>query len=71
MTPEQFRTAREQIGYARGLGRKLTQKELAKLLKMGKHGWQNISKWESDKFEGVIPGPVQVALESLTRGKHD
>lgn len=59
MTPAGFRTARASLG--------LTQKGLAEALRMGKHGWQTISKWESDTFAGEIPGPVQVALDCLLR----
>lgn len=57
MTPSDFRNARKALG--------MTQKQLAEALRMGKHGWQTISKWESDDFAGVIPGPVQIALECL------
>lgn len=57
MTPIDFRNARKALG--------LSQKEMAKALRMGTHGWQSISKWESDSFEGSIPGPVQVAMECL------
>ena len=57
MTPSTFREARKAGGY--------TQKGLAAALRMGKHGWQTISKWESDSFDGDIPGPVQVAMEHL------
>lgn len=57
MTPAEFRAARKALG--------LTQKSLAEALRMGKHGWQSVSKWESDSFEGSIPGPVQVAMECL------
>ena len=57
MTPDQFRKARKRLGY--------TQKELAGALRMGKHGWQTISKWERDG--ATIPGPVSVALEGLLR----
>ena len=57
MTPAAFREARKAGGY--------TQKGLATALRMGKHGWQTISKWESDSFDGDIPGPVQVAMEHL------
>lgn len=59
MTPADFRIARKALG--------LTQKGLAEALRMGKHGWQTISKWESDSFEGAIPGPVQVAMECLLK----
>lgn len=63
MTPVEFRAARERLGYARGLGRKLTGREMANALNMGNHGWQTISKWEN----GVtpIPGPVQIAVRYL------
>lgn len=57
MTPADFRAARNALG--------LTQKQMAEALRMGKHGWQSISKWESDEFEGAIPGPVTLAVECL------
>lgn len=57
MTPADLRTARKSLG--------LTQKGLAEALRMGKHGWQAISKWERDDFNGSIPGPVTLALECL------
>lgn len=57
MTPAEFRAARKALG--------LTQKGLAKALRMGAHGWQSISKWESDDLTGDIPGPVTVAMECL------
>jgi hypothetical protein len=64
MTPADFIAAREQIGLARGLGRKLTQHEMADALDMGKHGWQSISKWENG--HAPIPGPVALAVRCLT-----
>lgn len=57
MTPADLRVARKSLG--------LTQKGLAEALRMGKHGWQTISKWERDDFDGTIPGPVTLALECL------
>lgn len=57
MNPADLRTARKTLG--------LTQKGLAEALRMGKHGWQTISKWERDDFDGAIPGPVTLALECL------
>lgn len=57
MTPADFRAARKALGYS--------QKEMAEALQMGKWGWQTISKWEGDGFEGEIPGPVQVAVNCL------
>jgi transcriptional regulator with XRE-family HTH domain len=55
MTPPDLRTARKALG--------LTQHGLAKALRMGAHGWQSISRWEQDG--GTIPGPAQIAVESL------
>lgn len=55
MTPADLRDARKRLG--------LTQKGLAEALRMGKHGWQSVSKWERDG--STIPGPVQVAVELL------
>lgn len=57
MTPADLRAARKTLG--------LTQSGLAEALRMGKHGWQTISKWERDGFNGAIPGPVTLALECL------
>lgn len=57
MTPTDLRAARKVLG--------LSQKELAKALRMGEHGWQSVSRWERDG--GDIPGPVQVAVECLLR----
>ena len=59
MTPEQFRDVRKTLG--------LTQKALAEALRMGRHGWQSISKWESG--DNPIPGPVTVAIEYLLRDR--
>jgi DNA-binding transcriptional regulator YiaG len=55
LSPADLRAARKKLG--------LTQKGLATTLRMGTHGWQSISKWERDG--STIPGPVQVAVESL------
>jgi DNA-binding transcriptional regulator YiaG len=57
MTPAELRDARKRLG--------LTQKGLAKALRMGTHGWQTISKWENDTNERGVPGPVQVAIEMM------
>lgn len=57
MTPSDLRTARKTLG--------LTQHALAEALRMGKWGWQTISKWENG--DTPIPGPAQVAVESLLR----
>lgn len=32
---------------------------------MGKHGWQSISKWESENNDRDPPGPVMVAVRLL------
>ncbi len=55
MTPADFTALRKAMGH--------TQHSLAVALRMGKHGWQTISGWETGK--APIPGPVQVAMEHL------
>lgn len=55
MTPADLRSARKALG--------LTQHGLAEALRMGKSGWQSVSRWESDG--STIPGPVQVAVEAM------
>ena len=55
MTPADLRAARKRLG--------LTQHGLAEALRMGKNGWQSVSRWEQDG--ATIPGPVQVAVESM------
>jgi len=57
MSPHDLRDARKRLG--------LTQKGLAEALRMGKHGWQSISAWESDNDPRTAPGPVSVAVELL------
>lgn len=57
MQPDALRAARKALG--------LTQKGLAGELRMGKWGWQSISKWEGG--EVPIPGPAQVAIELLLK----
>ena len=57
MTPAELRAIRKALG--------LTQHGLADALRMGKHGWQSVSRWESEG--NTIPGPVQVAVECLAR----
>lgn len=52
-----LRAARKRLG--------LTQHGLASALRMGTYGWQTIGKWEKS---GSVPGPVQVAVESLLSG---
>lgn len=41
----------------------LTQHGLAQALRMGKNGWQSVSRWEQDG--NTVPGPAQVAIEAL------
>lgn len=57
MTPSDLRIARRKLG--------LTQHALAEALRMGKSGWQSVSRWERDGQ--TIPGPVQVAVQCLLR----
>ena len=59
LTPTDFRDARKALG--------LTQKALAEALRMGRHGWQSISKWEGG--DNPIPGPVTVAMECLLKDR--
>lgn len=55
MTPDQLRRARKRLGH--------TQHAMAEALRMGRHGWQTISGWETGK--APIPGPVQIAVQCL------
>ena len=57
MTPADLRKARKRLG--------LTQTELARALRMGKNGYQSVSRWETDGND--IPGPAQVAIECLLK----
>lgn len=57
MTPADLRAARKRLG--------LTQHGLAEALRMGKWGWQTISKWENG--DTPVPGPAQVAIELLLK----
>lgn len=57
LSPADLRAARKALG--------LTQHGLAEALRMGKSGWQSVSRWEKDG--GTIPGPVQVAVEAMLR----
>ncbi len=57
MSPAELRAARAKLG--------LTQQALARELRMGAHGWQSISAWESDTDPRQVPGPVAVAIECL------
>ena len=57
MSPADLRSARYRLG--------LTQHGLARALRMGKSGWQSVSRWEQDG--NTVPGPVQVAVEAMLR----
>jgi DNA-binding transcriptional regulator YiaG len=57
VTADELRTARNTLG--------LTQHGLAEALRMGKWGWQTISKWENGSVP--VPGPAQVAIEMLVK----
>jgi len=57
LTPADLRAARKSLG--------LTQRGLAEALRVGKNGWQSVSRWEQDG--NTIPGPEQVAIECLLR----
>ena len=59
MTPTELRRARKRLG--------LTGHGLAAELRMGKSGWQSVSRWEQDG--STVPGPVQVAIECLLNHK--
>ncbi|MDF1769853.1 hypothetical protein [Maricaulis sp.] len=54
MTPEQFKAARQRLGYSQG--------HLAKELRLGGDGARTVRRWELGERE--IPGPVQVVLET-------
>lgn len=58
MSPSELREARKRLG--------LTQHGLAEALRMGKNGWQSVSRWEQDG--NTIPGPVQIAIELMLKG---
>lgn len=62
MTPAAVRAARVTLGSRVGRD-KISQHELAAMLRMGKNGWQSISRWEQDG--NTIPGPAQIAIECL------
>jgi hypothetical protein len=47
----------------------MTQNELASALHMGKWGWQKISEWEADTFDGEINPRTIMALRFLLGDK--
>lgn len=61
MSPSELRAFRHTLG--------LTQHGLAEALRMAKHGWQSVSRWEQDG--NTIPGPVQIAVEALIAKEGD
>ncbi len=65
MTKDDFHAARVALGERRGLGRKLTQHEMAEALRMGKWGFQTVAKWE--KGTQPVPGPITLAVECLLK----
>lgn len=56
-TPADRRNARTRLG--------LTQRALADKLHMGRWGWQKISEWERDSFDGEINPKVIMAMRWL------
>lgn len=58
--------ARERIGLLMGLGRPLSYRETARMLRMAPaSGGDTVRKWEA---EGTITGPASVALEMVLAG---
>lgn len=56
-TPADRRAARHRLG--------LTQRQLADALHMGRWGWQKISEWEADAFDGEINPKAIMAFRWL------
>ena len=52
MTSAELRAAREHLG--------LSQRGLAIVLRMGKHGGRTVRRWELGEID--VPGPVAVAI---------
>lgn len=58
--------ARERIGTLMGLGRPISYRETARMLRMAPaSGSHTVRKWEAD---GSITGPASVALEVIMGG---
>lgn len=57
MTSAELRATRKAIG--------LTQKQLAKALRLGTWGFQSVAKWEKGLNE--IPGPITLGVETLLK----
>lgn len=55
MTPKTFKETRNALG--------LTQRGLARLFRMGKHGWRNVQRWEAGVQD--IPGWAGLVMELL------
>jgi len=64
--PSDLRAALVSLGKP---GKPITQKELARRLRMGKSGWQSVHRWIKDG--NTIPGPVQVAVEAMLNEKNE
>jgi len=60
-TPADRRAARARLD--------MTQNELASALHMGKWGWQKISEWEQDGFDGEINPRTIMAFRFLLGDK--
>ena len=56
MTPQEFKTHRNDLN--------LTLRGFATLLRMGKHGWRTVQRWEADTQD--IPGYASLLMEVIT-----
>jgi hypothetical protein len=67
MTGQEVYEARQDLGYAWGLGRPLFAAELGRVLKLtGREPGQQVLRWEAGKAR--VPGPAEVALQLMLRG---
>ena len=56
MTPQEFKTHRNDLH--------LTLRGFAALLRMGKHGWRTVQRWEAGTQD--IPGYASLLMEVIT-----
>ena len=56
MTPQEFKTHRNDLN--------LTLRGFAALLRMGKHGWRTVQRWEAGTQ--YIPGYASLLMEVIT-----
>lgn len=56
MTPQEFKTHRNDLN--------LTLRGFATLLRMGKHGWRTVQRWEAGTQD--IPGYASLLMEVIT-----